>query len=154
MSHTPKEHTDPILSGKQCPYCNGKSELVDSSVIYGKSYGMIYLCKPCNAYCGVHKGTTIALGRLANKKLRELKKQAHLYFDMTWDGKTGVMARTEAYGWLSALLGISKDETHIGMFTEKQCEDTIYFSKQLLNDMRRLDMDFGAEPKTPYYDNV
>ena len=31
---------------------------------------MIYICKPCDAYVGVHKGTDKALGRLANKELR------------------------------------------------------------------------------------
>lgn len=35
---------DGILSGKICPYCGNRTEYVDSSVIYGRSYGMIYLC--------------------------------------------------------------------------------------------------------------
>ena len=63
-----------IIHGKVCPYCRGKSEYVDSSVIYGKSYGMIYLCRTCDAYCGVHRSTDRALGRLANKELRFCKK--------------------------------------------------------------------------------
>ena len=48
---------DGILSGKICPYCGNRTEYVDSSVIYGRSYGMIYLCWDCMAYVGVHKGT-------------------------------------------------------------------------------------------------
>lgn len=48
-----------------CDYCGGPTEYVDSSVIYGRSYGMIYLCRPCRAYVGVHRGTNKPLGRLA-----------------------------------------------------------------------------------------
>lgn len=41
-----------------CPYCGRVAKYVDSSVIYyGHSYGMAYLCRPCNAYVGVHHGT-------------------------------------------------------------------------------------------------
>lgn len=36
-----------------CPYCEKPAEFVDSSVIYGRSYGMIYLCRKCGAYVGV-----------------------------------------------------------------------------------------------------
>ena len=40
-----------------CDYCGRQAEYVDSKVIYGKSYGMMYLCRNCMAYVGVHKGT-------------------------------------------------------------------------------------------------
>jgi len=141
---------DSILNGSTCPYCGGKTSFVDSSIIYGKSYGMIYLCSPCQAYCGVHKGTNISLGRLANRELRELKKQAHEFFDKIWSLK--IMERSEAYQWLAGRLEIPKELMHIGMMNEKQCEDIIYFSKQFLNDNRRLDLDFGVEPKTEYFE--
>lgn len=72
---------DEIFTGKICPYCGKPTEYVDSSVIYGRSYGMIYLCRDCRAYVGVHKGTDQALGRLANAELRKAKKEAHFYFD-------------------------------------------------------------------------
>ena len=62
------------------------------------------------------------------------------------------MSRREAYTWLSEQLKLPIEYTHIGMFSEKTCKDVIYLSKQFLNDSRRLDMDFGVEPKTPYYD--
>lgn len=70
---------DEIFTGKICPYCGKPTEFVDSSVIYGRSYGMIYLCRDCRAYVGVHKGTNQALGRLANAELRDAKKEAHFY---------------------------------------------------------------------------
>ena len=64
-----------------CDYCGRETEYVDSKVIYGKSYGKIYLCRNCMAYVGVHKGTDKPLGRLANAELRNWKKAAHAVFD-------------------------------------------------------------------------
>jgi len=121
------EGLNEILSGKICPYCKQKTEFVDSEIIYGKSYGMIYLCKPCDAYCGVHKGTDVALGRLANKELREWKKKAHHYFDVLW--QSTLMTRSEAYDWLSKNMGIEKAHTHIGMFNVDSCTKVVELSK-------------------------
>ena len=56
-----------------CDYCGRQAEYVDSKVVYGKSYGMMYLCRNCMAYVGVHKGTDKPLGRLANAELRYWK---------------------------------------------------------------------------------
>ena len=30
-----------------CDYCGRQAEYVDSKVVYGKSYGMMYLCRNC-----------------------------------------------------------------------------------------------------------
>ena len=57
-----------ILTGKICPYCLKQSQYGDSSIFYGKSYGMMYYCLDCDARVGVHKGTDKALGRLAGLK--------------------------------------------------------------------------------------
>lgn len=113
-------------TGKRCPYCNSKPVYVDSLEVYGVSYGMIYLCRPCSAWVGVHAGTSIPLGRLANEELRESKKLAHLYFDNLWHRriKQGVRkqeARTLAYKWLSRQMGVNIKRCHIGMFDVEQC---------------------------------
>jgi len=139
-----------IMQGKVCPYCKNTTEYVDSAIIYGKSYGMIYLCKPCDAYCGVHKGTDTALGRLANKDLREWKKEAHKYFDMIWKEKHET--RSNLYGHLSKYLNLPPEYTHIGMFSIKTCKEVVDWSKMILNDLRRLDMDFGVDVKREHYD--
>jgi hypothetical protein len=145
------EEQTKIMEGKVCPYCKAESEHVNSSVIYGKDYGMMYLCRRCDAYVGCHKkDPNISKGRLANKSLRELKMQAHLYFDKIW--KLEITTRDKAYEWLSGCLGLPKEYTHIGMMGEAKAKDVIYFSKQFLNDNRRLDLDFGVEPVTPYYE--
>ena len=139
-----------ILQGKICPYCKTETEFVDSAIIYGKSYGMIYLCRKCDAYCGVHKGTENSLGRLANKELRECKKEAHKYFDVIW--KENHLTRSEAYKYLSEHLGINTEYTHIGMFGVETCKKVVEWSKQMLNDLRRLDLDFGIDVKRPHYE--
>lgn len=126
------EEQKQIFKGKICPYCKKPSILTDSSVIYGKSYGMIYLCKPCDAYAGVHKGTVEALGRLANAELRKLKKQAHAAFDPIW--QTNLMTRSEAYKCLSRGLGTPIEYTHIGMFGEDTCRKVIELSQILINN--------------------
>lgn len=117
-----------IMKGKICPYCKRKTSYEDSAVVYGVSYGMIYLCSPCKAWVGVHKGTDRALGRLANKQLRDLKKQAHSFFDRLW--KSGLMNRKEAYKWLGDQMGLSKNQTHIGMFNAASCAKAIILSKE------------------------
>jgi hypothetical protein len=59
------------------------------------------------------------MGRLANAELRRLKQAAHAAFDPIW--KAGNMTRTEAYSWLSGVLGISPANCHIGMFDDEAC---------------------------------
>ncbi|MEN6487272.1 MAG: DUF3268 family zinc-finger domain-containing protein [Smithella sp.] len=106
-----------------CPYCGREAEYRDSKIIYGRSYGMIYICRPCDAYVGVHKGTDKPLGRLANKELRYWKTAAHDAFDPLW--RSGRMKRNEAYKWLAERMGLSKKETHIGMFDIAECKTVI-----------------------------
>lgn len=131
-------NTNDILSGKLCPYCGNPTEYTDSTAVYSKSYGMIYLCRNCEAWVGVHDGTDKALGRLANKELRELKKSAHSHFDPLWKdlvsfGYTIHEARKFCYSWLSKQMQIPFELTHIGMFDEIQCTRVAELSTELLS---------------------
>ena len=124
-----------------CPYCSGEVVFVDSSEVYrnGQSYGMIYLCRPCKAYVGVHKGTNKSLGRLASYKLRKAKMAAHAAFDLLWKKKQSVapnthkkrikrgvcMYRNDAYSWLARELGIATQDCHIGMFDTEMCNKVV-----------------------------
>jgi hypothetical protein len=104
-------------------------------VIYGKSYGMVYLCYKCQAWVGVHAGTDKALGRLGNAELRKWKKSAHFYFDGLWRKKikygfSRKVARTTAYLWLSQKMHLSTDLTHIGMFDVEQCKKVVELCKK------------------------
>lgn len=115
-----------------CPYCHKPAELVDSIEIYGRSYGMAYLCRPCGAYVGCHKGTDKPLGRLANAELRKWKMRAHAAFDWLWKG--GFMNRTKAYAWLASELNIPKEKCHIGMMDIDMCQKVIAASLKFLQD--------------------
>lgn len=117
-----------VLSGKLCPYCLRKTVFTNSSVIYGRSYGMVYFCSPCNAYVGVHKGTKTALGRVATSELREKKKSAHKVFDKLW--REGEMSRSEAYLWLADRMNIQPKYCHIGMMNIEECEQVIGYCEK------------------------
>ena len=99
-----------------CPYCDSEVIFTSNSIIYGEKYGngKCYKCTKCDAYVGVHNGTKTPLGRMANKELRELKKQAHALFDPIWQNKQ--KTRSEAYTDLAKALSIPKKECHFGWF--------------------------------------
>lgn len=70
----------------RCPYCGGTAILRDASYVYGNKSkgGKAYVCShypACNSYVGVHKGTTMPKGTLANKELRQKRIRAHRIFD-------------------------------------------------------------------------
>lgn len=121
-----------------CDYCGRETEYVDSKVIYGKSYGKIYLCRNCMAYVGVHKGTDKPLGRLANAELRNWKKAAHAVFDPLWKYGRFRGHRNAAYGWLAQKMGLPVEKTHIGMFDVGQCRKAIeIIERETKGDYRR-----------------
>lgn len=118
-----------------CSYCGDVADLKDNSIIYGKSYGMAYICNnfpTCDSYVGTHKKGLKPLGTIANKELRKLRNEAHLYFDSMWRRKlkTGdKLARKKAYKWLSGELGIEIKNTHIAMFQNDMCMKVIKLCK-------------------------
>lgn len=127
-----------VVTGKICPYCGRKPEFVDSIEIYGyRSYGMMYWCKPCGAYVGVHKGTKRALGRLANKELREWKQKAHAKFDSLWKMSKKPNRRSAAYAWLGEQMKLKPSRTHIGMFNVEQCQRAIQLCDDLLKSVTK-----------------
>jgi hypothetical protein len=124
------EMSETINAAIPCPYCNVFPVLVSGKAVYPaprfkdlwkKNF---WMCKKCDARVGCHPGTTRALGRLANKELRDLKMKAHKAFDPLWF-EYGGMSRTVAYSWLSKELGIDCSFCHIGMFDEDTCRKVI-----------------------------
>ena len=142
----------------KCPYCGAEVVLRDATFVYtsnkAKDYNKVWVCSnypKCDAYVGCHKGTTIPMGRLANARLRTLKKEAHRQFDPLW--KSGLMSRKEAYRWLSNMLNIDLDECHIGMFDIKNCQRTIHLCRKqdnpVINEYRLKH--YGYETKEPVF---
>jgi len=93
---------------------------------------MVYLCRTCDAYVGVHKGTDRPLGRLADAELRHWRKVAHASFDPLWQLGTFLGRRGDAYRWLAEQMGLPEEKTHIGMFDVSQCQQVI-----ILTEMER-----------------
>lgn len=124
------------LKGMICAYCNEPTTFYkDSSIVYSKDYGPIWACLKCRAWIGCHPGTNKPLGRVATKKLRALKIEAHKHFDRIFTYK--IMKRSKAYWWLSEQLQIPKRYTHIGMFGEETCKKVISLSKDFVNNHYR-----------------
>jgi len=119
-----------VLQGKRCAYCAAPTLCVDSAEVYhGKSYGPIWICRPCSAYVGCHKGTTSALGRVANAELRKKKMAFHAAFDPLW--KSGKWNRNALYAELAKRMNIDKELCHGGMFDVKQCDLAISTLKSI-----------------------
>lgn len=118
----------------ECPYCGAPVVLSGNEKIYGRPYGngMAYICtridEGCDAYVSVHTGTDTPMGRMANKELRELKKQCHRLFDPIW--QSGKMPRDKLYGKFASALRIPKSECHIGFFDNEMAEKALEILRQ------------------------
>lgn len=115
-----------------CAYCAGQLVLVSDSAVYQKSYGgHVWMCVPCDAWVGCHRGGYLPKGRVAKADLRKLKIEAHRLFDRLWRaaielrGWTQHDARKAAYQWLAEAMGIDVKLCHIGMFDEAQTRQVI-----------------------------
>jgi hypothetical protein len=110
-----------------CPYCNKPAIFTSSARIFGKHYGMIYLCEICEARVGTHKNSDRPLGTMANAELRKLRSETHKVFDKIWLG--GKIDRSLAYRRLAKQLEINTRACHIGMFDVKTCKKVINLYK-------------------------
>ena len=131
-----KTKIDVLPIPKTCRYCGNPVVYTSNSEIYGKEYGngKCYLCRNCRAFVGVHTGTKIPLGTLADNKLRKARNEAHYCFDKLWKEPARIMKRNEAYGWLAKQLGIEKEKTHIAWFEIEQCKKVIELVKKKLEE--------------------
>ena len=111
-----------------CPYCGKDSVLRDSVIIYGKSYGMVWVCgdyPDCDSYVGCHPRTDTPLGTLANYELRKWRKDTHRKIDALW--KTGKHDRSKVYERLAKALKLHPKKCHIAMFDVEMCKKVISF---------------------------
>jgi zinc-finger-containing domain len=117
-----------------CPYCSQPAKCVgfsDKLYPYQADYGWLYVCGPCQAYVGCHKGGQKPLGSLANAELRALRHEAHLAFDPLWQAKmrksgaTKAYVRSAGYAWLASELGLPVSQMHIGQLNIEQCQRVI-----------------------------
>ncbi len=117
-------------NGHLCPYCDQKTQYVDSIIVYPESHGMIHYCKDCQAWVGCHNGTDQSYGFVATKYLRGLRHETHQLFDPLWQSKVHYgekpkTAQVAARKWLAGVLDIPVEVCHIGMFDIEMCRKTI-----------------------------
>lgn len=84
------------------------------------------------------------------RRFKTFKDKGHFYFDKIWI-EHKLFNREEAYKWLASMLGVNEPEAHFGVMSNELCDQAIYLCQQLLNDLRRNDLDWGDEPITPFY---
>lgn len=108
----------------KCPTCGKLAKFVNSQVIYGKPYGMVWVCRDypfCDSYVGAHKESGLPLGTLADANTRKARIDAHAAFDELWKrGK--IVSRTQAYKELAKYMGMPVKKCHIGSFKMIQCK--------------------------------
>lgn len=115
------------MNAQRCLFCRSKVSLIDSARVFGCSYGFIYLCNAypqCDARVSCYPGTIKPLGTLADKELRRWRRLAHQKFDPLWN--MGIFpCRNAAYIWLSKVMRLPLERTHIAMFNIRQCQRAI-----------------------------
>lgn len=112
------------LKPTKCNICGGEVRLVDSDKVYGAPFGSgkLYQCMKCGATVGTHlKEPDIALGILANSKMKKLRQQCHTLFDKLWKpGDPRRMTRKDAYRWLATKMKMTEDECHFALMSTEQ----------------------------------
>ena len=104
-----------------CAECGSAMVLRDSR------FGLFYGCAAyptCKATHGAHKATGEPLGIPADEPTKVERMAAHALFDRLWQGGRAhrKMNRYKAYGWMAAVMGLTRDEAHIGRFNAEQCQ--------------------------------
>lgn len=80
------------LKPTKCNLCGGDVIYASNAVVYGREYGSgyCYYCTSCGAFVGTNKPyPDIALGILADEKMRQAKIRCHDVFDIHWRNKAG-----------------------------------------------------------------
>jgi ssDNA-binding Zn-finger/Zn-ribbon topoisomerase 1 len=121
----------------RCPYCGSHAILKDASYVYGQnsSGGKVYVCShypACDSYVGVHQGTSLPKGSLANRTLRRKRIQAHRIFDQLW--RQGIFSRQEAYRWIADRFCLQIRQAHIGNFSDYMCDQLIQEASKVLKN--------------------
>ena len=112
----------------KCPYCGSRALLRPASVVHEHSVPgeEVYVCArypACDAYVSAHRGSRMPMGTLADRALRQKRRQAHIALSQLWEQR--LMTRKEAYRWLQVQLGLPESEAHIGRFSAYRCEQVI-----------------------------
>lgn len=126
----------------ECPYCKGRAALVSGLAVYPHRPDLarlkFYVCGPCDARVGTHRGTVAPLGPPANAALRTARSRAHAAFDPLWryHKRGDSKRRDKAYAWLALQLGLTKDECYIRMMNYAQCALVVAACEKLVAERK------------------
>lgn len=130
----------PLPAPSKCRYCAGVVVIAHHENVYGKKSGgrwpWRYVCQDCSASVGMHTGTAIPLGTLANASLREARRRGKAPFSKLERMK--LVKRRDLYASLARHLGLHVDRCHFAMFEAKQCEQARVWALAMLDDKASL----------------
>jgi len=118
---TKEEIKENISSGKVCSYCQCETKVVTNNGIYGPTF--IQCSMNPDHYVGTYQ-SGIALGRLADRSLRQKITAAHSIFNSLLENKI-FKSHEDAYAWLSNVMKLSEKETDFWLFNEEQSDNAI-----------------------------
>ena len=72
--------------------------------------------------------------KLSDSELRNKRIRAHKCFDAIW--KQGIMTRGQTYQWMQHKFGLSKDQAHIGYFSDYLCLQLIEACNEVLENTK------------------
>lgn len=128
-----------------CIHCGSFARLTTGREVYPHRADLrplrFWACAPCEAFVGCHKpgafvdladgrrlesDGTLPLGRPANAALRQQRSAVHAQLDRLWrsSDKPG-RRRRFVYAELGLRMGLSVDETHVGLFDGPRCEQAL-----------------------------
>ena len=142
----------------KCPYCGSKAYLRPASVLDKTEKedhdAMFYVCgryPACDSYVTAHAATRMPMGTLANRQLRQKRRIAHLALNELW--QSNIMTRKEAYRWLQVQLGLEPEDTHIAMFMDYRCGETVRLCRNFMTQYRRGKAGSQAQFKRGEHEN-
>ena len=132
--HSNKLH---VVIPTRCPKCGAPIDYRSADGIYKNNQGnaMLYICRnypKCDLYVRTHPGTNIPVGTLADRRLRQLRNEAHYYFNQLFE--SGMMSKNDAYNLLTNIVQAPRSNAHIGYLGEYYCRQVIEKSQEILRN--------------------
>ena len=121
----------------KCPYCGRTAVLRKASYVHknASDRDFLYVCSgypDCDAYVGVHTGTKLPMGTLADAKLRRKRIETHQVFDAIW--QNGILTKKDAYRWMGDIFCLTTAQAHIGHFSHYYCDRLMDASRKVLQN--------------------
>lgn len=85
----------------------------------------------CRVTVGAHPDGTPLGNPAPDKETKEARIRAHSVFDPIW--QNNILSRNMVYRYVSEIMGIHRDDCHVGNFNIEECEKFILAANILLN---------------------